>query len=285
MKKIVQHTIVPVLLICFALAINFSCRKKNDVIPASLTKLDSIVYLDSTSVKVVYANNKVDYLLRYLLFQSAGNKLVNRINYMYSGDKLVEKERIFLENNHTIWKTYYTYTSDGKFTGMKIYIPADFPGDPDILVSKFNINYSGANIVSSEYLLYAGDTVKPFSRTGYKYTISNGNISEAVPDSLTFFKESYTYHSTAEKNSLLINDFYLKDYQALNIDNAGAELPVLLPLYLNKNHSDIVNISGQSVRFSFQVLNNADGSMATANLYDHSGFTPFIKKKWLVFYK
>ncbi|MBI1780891.1 MAG: hypothetical protein HYR66_05920 [Sphingobacteriales bacterium] len=152
-------------------------------------------------------------------------------------------------------------------------------------ISRFNIDYSGTAIVSSEYLLYAGDTLKPFSRVGYKYKITNGNIAEAVPDSLTSFKDSYTYHNTAQKNSLLVNDFYLKDYQTLNIDNAGSELPVFLPLFLNKNKSDIVNISGQSVRFSFEVINNADGSIASANLYDHSSFTPFIKKKWLVFYK
>lgn len=253
--------------------------------PATLTKLDSVVYLDSTAVKFIYSNNRVDYVLRYLLFQSASNKLVNRINYIYSSDKLVEKERIFLENNHAIWKTYYTYNNEGKLAGMKIYIPPDFPGDPDILVSKFNISYAGSNIVSSEYLLFAGDSIHPVSRTGYKYAIANGNIVEAVPDSLTFFKDSYTYHSTAEKNSLLVNDFYLKDYQTLNIDNAGAELPVFLPLFMNKNRSDIVNTSGQSVRFSFEVVNNTDGSMAAANLYDHSSFTPFIKKKWLVFYK
>lgn len=258
-----------------------SCQKKYDSTGTQSLKIDSITYVDNTGIKFSYDNARIGFLNKYIY---PDNQAVNKIVYSYTGNKITEKLRVSLISGNTIWKTVYTYSPTGKLSSIQLLLPTGTPGVYKIH-SRFNINYSGDVIVSSEFLEYIFDTTRPSSRYGYKYELSNANIVRSVPDSATFSTNSYTYSNTNKQNIFLNDDFFIKDYQALNLDNTGLNFSVILPFFINKNETELITTEGQSVRYSFKSVRDNSGRAISASIYDYNGFNPFVTREWNFFYK
>lgn len=257
-----------------------SCQKKYDSNGSQSLKIDSVTYLDFTGVKFTYENDRIGSVNRYIY---PDNQRVNKVVYNYSNNKIAEKIRISLLSGNTIWQTLYSYTPAGKLASVRISIPTGTPGVYN-LHAKFNINYTADVIASSEYFEYLFDTIHPTTYYMYKYESLNGNIVKSMVEPAGLGAETYTYTSTTKENIFLKDDFFIKDYQALNLENPGLNFSVLLPFFINKNETQLVTTTAQTI-FSFKSIRDNNGRATSATIYDNGGFGPFPVRSWNFYYK
>lgn len=127
-----------------------SCKKNNSPTQKQTVKLDSSVYMDQTALKYVYINDRISYGNRYFLFYPQDSQLIGKISYVYNGDKIIEKTRVFFPTNTIFWKSFFTYTSEGRLNSITILNRNTTNGNLYTKI-KLNILYDQDRIVASEY--------------------------------------------------------------------------------------------------------------------------------------